>query len=73
MYFLHRSKERSATYILGVSWGKGEERSEQGRQRGCTRYNNNNNNNNNNNFIYCRMNLRRRRFYPQVAIAILGR
>ena len=72
MYFLHRSKERSATYISGVSWGKGEERSEQGRQRGCTRYNNNNNNNNNN-FIYCRMNLRRRRFYPQVAIAILGR
>ena len=72
MYFLHRSKERSATYISGVSWGKGEERIEQGRQRGCTRYNNNNNNNNNN-FIYCRMNLRRRRFYPQVAIAILGR
>ena len=71
MYFLHRSKERSATYISGVSWGKGEERSEQGRQRGCTRYNNNNNNNNN--FIYCRMNLRRRSFYPQVAIAILGR
>ena len=67
MYFLHRSKERSATYISGVSWGKGEERSEKGRQRGCTRYNNENN------YIYCRMNLRRRRFYPQVAIAILDR
>lgn len=66
MYFLPRSKERSATYISGVSWGKGEERSEQGRQRGCTRYNNNN-------FIYCKMNLRTRSFYPQVAIAILGR
>ena len=70
MYFLHRSKERSATYISGVSWGKGEARSEKRRQRGCTCYNNNNKNNNN--FIYCSMNLRRRSFYPEVAIAILG-
>ena len=71
MYFLPRSEERSATYISVVSRGKGEERSEKGRQRGCTRYNNNNKNNNN--FIYCSLNLRRRSFYPQVAMVILGR
>lgn len=35
MYFLHRSKERSATYISGVSWGKGEERSERGDSGGA--------------------------------------